>query len=584
MAHYSEMNFLFEKTNNSSITQQLNKTAFDNTEATDQINISGVNDLNQTTNIFTGNVVKTAFKDVYVQSNNDIKNYLKNKIYDNEKTSNVYVKLLKDFEAMGKSFRIKAADLAYLKDLGVYPLNRMAILRRFPEGSFTYENLEDIKTEPISVIIGWIKPDQNFGTINFNETWTKTDKRFDEKIKEMLTDYFGFPGGFLAPIPTFAQGILYEWYKKMGLLSNSDINQETVTNYELFSRDTMASESSPWGIANVPMGDPNVLKEAPYKDPKVQNLQSNFNFNIETTYEQKLIGDVDPGSALLDILDNIYAMGTSNMRFYWGDNSPAILKAKEAAEGQGNEPIAWWTFIKTLMESFWDSLIQLLQDIKNLATEMLDSYTELTENENGEQNENGGNFIQNMTNAVGEAKEALNINNKNAKDKKDKGDSNSKYTEMIETAIKSILSSTIAVHRFELRASIELMTGGAISSTPWFLTLGNPYTPWLATNHIIVESASIETSNELGFNDMPQRITAKFECKFSRALGRQELMRMFNNSYKRSYNNMLTEVDVIANKTGKGWEELGYNSKDEMIIAKYGSMEKYIEYVNKNQP
>jgi hypothetical protein len=83
------------------------------------------------------------------------------------------------------------------------------------------------------------------------------------------------------------------------------------------------------------------------------------------------------------------------------------------------------------------------------------------------------------------------------------------------------------------------MTGGKNSSTPWHLTIGNPYSPWLSTNHIIVKSATISTSTELTYNDMPQWVTAKIMCEFSRSLGKQELLRMFNNSCRRTYSTKL---------------------------------------------
>jgi hypothetical protein len=102
--------------------------------------------------------------------------------------------------------------------------------------------------------------------------------------------------------------------------------------------------------------------------------------------------------------------------------------------------------------------------------------------------------------------------------------------------LQSILASTVSIWRFEIRGSIELMTGGKDSSTPWYLTIGNPYSPWLATNHIIVKSVTLDTSTEMGFNDQPQWLKATFSCLFSRSLGKQELMRMFNNSFRRSYN------------------------------------------------
>jgi hypothetical protein len=39
----------------------------------------------------------------------------------------------------------------------------------------------------------------------------------------------------------------------------------------------------------------------------------------------------------------------------------------------------------------------------------------------------------------------------------------------------------------------------------------------------------------MGFNDQPQWIKAKFTCDFSRSLGKQEIMRMLNNSFRRTY-------------------------------------------------
>ena len=132
--------------------------------------------------------------------------------------------------------------------------------------------------------------------------------------------------------------------------------------------------------------------------------------------------------------------------------------------------------------------------------------------------------------------------------------------------LQSILTSTLSINRFKLRGSLELMVGGKISSTPWYLTLGNPYSPWFASNHIIVSTCSIETSNEMGFNDQPQRLKATFGCRFSRPLGKQELMRMFNNTFRRTYNtpppgtetvNSIPEVNKKASENIQSMEPKG---------------------------
>lgn len=508
MAHYSEMDFLFN--NNNIINQQ-------------------VNNKNNTINIFKENSY-VVYKG-HNSGTNEIKNYLKygndNKrtgIYKNEnQNQNPYIKLLKDFNEQtgndGAGLTIKAADLAYLRDLGVYPINRMAILRRFPEGSFVYENLEEMKIRPISTVIGWIKPDQNFGKIDFNETWTTTDKRFDVLLAEIIQRNFGIPVSTAVPIPDFAQGILFEFYKKAGLTNRSGVD-ENVEQYKPtdVSKSVgieVSERETKWGLDGIPIGDPNVLQEGPFRNPEGQNIKSNFSFDLETTYEQKLLGDVDPGSAMLDIIDNLYAMGTSNMVFYWGDGSSAIQKAMKAATGKANDLTAWWVFVADIMKSFWEAMIEMLRSV---AKEMKDFFQDVKED------------IKN-----------ININKDSDDDKK--VDEPSKTWETIKPLMKSILTSTISIHRFHLRGSIELMVGGKVSSTPWYLTIGNPYSPWLSTNHIIVKSASIETSNEMGFNDQPQWIKAKFTCEFSRSLGKQELMRMFNNTYRRTYSTPREESD-----------------------------------------
>ena len=135
-----------------------------------------------------------------------------------------------------------------------------------------------------------------------------------------------------------------------------------------------------------------------------------------------------------------------------------------------------------------------------------------------------------------------------------------KILDNLKVLLNSILTSTVAIHRYKLRGSIELRTGGKDSSAPWHLTLGNPFSPWINTSHIIVKSATLEPSAELGFNDMPQKLTVKFTCVFSRSLGKQELMRMFNNSYRRTYSKPINKPIDQNQRTVN--ETIKYNQDD----------------------
>lgn len=543
MSHYSEMNFLFSNTTSTnSVVDKL-----DNTNR------------NNSNNIFNSNkyvIYKHGTKGI----SNDIKGYYKSELYTTT-NQNPYTKLLSDFKIEtgkpGAGLKIKAADLAYLRDLGVYPINRMIILRRFPEGVFVSEDLSEVDTEPLSTIVGWIKPDQNFGTVGFNENWTKTTNRFDKLLVDIVKKNTGIKKPII-PIPDFAQGMLFEFYNKMELLNRGD-SDDSVDELFDSSSDTQISNSSgasAWGLSKIPIGDPNVLQEGPFRDPVGQNIQSNFNFEFETTYEQKLLGDVDPGSAMMDIIDNISAMGTSNMTFYWGDKSPTINNARTAAKKQGNNLNAWWDFVSGLMKKFWEVMTDFFKGIyEKVSIELEQAKAEAsnfaqTKKEEVKLTTKKAKLKKELSNLTVGSREYILKNGEIASINIDIDELNESglggpdgdtsfllenSLNKIQGLLQSILTSTVAIHRFEIRGSIELMVGGKYSSTPWHISLGNPYSPWIATNHIIVKSASIESSTEMGFNDQPQKITAKIQCEFSRALGKQEIMRMFNNSFRRTY-------------------------------------------------
>jgi len=569
MPHYSEMDFLFSDTNREKIIRET-----DNIE--NKYNIFDTDG---------SKYVVYKSKDGSGVGTNNIKTYLNNTVYKTEnKSVNPYIQLINDFGETqgnpGAGLRIKAADLVYLRELGVYPINRMAILRRFPEGCFVPEDLNEMKIEPISTVVGWIKPSDNFTKIDFNETWTTTDRRFDQVLSDIIKKAMGgTEGSALVPIPDFAQGMLFELYKRADLLDRSGVDETVDETYENFDPSKIlsgnltntgnngATTTNSWGLNNIPIGDPNVLHQGPFRDPENQNIESGFEFTLETTYEQKLLGDIDPGSAMLDILDNLYTMGTSNMKFYWGDNAPAIVKARTASSGNGNNLNAWWDMVADVLVGFWkvitDFFVETYQTLEKNFTDTVNSAAK-TENEAKDSLEKEKDYQTRIANETDSTKKAA-IQEEYDKFKKESISSKQesllnagkkKFTDAIDFIapfLQSILTSTLSINRFKLRGSLELMVGGKMSSTPWYLTLGNPYSPWFASNHIIVYKASVETSNEMGFNDQPQRLTATFNCKFSRPLGKQELMRMFNNTFRRTYSTTppateSTSSDSVKNK------------------------------------
>ena len=89
----------------------------------------------------------------------------------------------------------------------------------------------------------------------------------------------------------------------------------------------------------MPYGDPNVLDEGPIRGGidgegeglnATYSLTSNFDLKLEVIYEQKFIGDVDPGLAFHDIMNNVLHMGTSDVKIL-GNPSSKFYKSIIAA-------------------------------------------------------------------------------------------------------------------------------------------------------------------------------------------------------------------------------------------------------------
>jgi hypothetical protein len=72
-----------------------------------------------------------------------------------------------------------------------------------------------------------------------------------------------------------------------------------------------------WGIGNLPLGNPNLVREAQRRDTLSKNtagsgLKASFTVKMEIEYEQKFINGVDPTLVYLDIIQNALTFGTSD--------------------------------------------------------------------------------------------------------------------------------------------------------------------------------------------------------------------------------------------------------------------------------
>ena len=418
-----------------------------------------------------------------------IPNYLKETIYKDDNDGDPYISLLNHFGSI-KSMVLRPADFAYLRDLGVYPTNRLWILRRYPDNCIVPNNLLEWgknSIEPISTVVGWIKnkDESDFLSIKFHEVWTDQYDMLDKLFAEILKEEFGQDASKFIPVPGWSQGILFGILKQMGLTSDYDYN-------------------------NIPTGDPNVLRQAKMRDIKSQGLLSSMSISLETTYEQKFINGIDPGMAMMDLISNLFKMGTSDQRFILG-NSTALQMLLSGVYKEANID-TWLKLGKQLLESF-------IIGVQNFIKEVVQQPTSNAETASTE-------YKKPEAPSSATTTKTLSLGNIDTESIKAMGG-------VLRNIGDILLVGTISKYRWPLKGSIGLMSG--MNTTPWHLTIGNPLSPIINIGNIVVNNVELKLSNDMGFNDMPVSVTAIIDVEMGRPLGKTELERMFNNGYSRLY-------------------------------------------------
>ena len=422
--------------------------------------------------------------DVY--GTTEIKNYIKTTTYSDSNDGDPYIQLIRYFDsAKLKAMKLRAADFAYLKDIGVYPINRLWILRRYPDNVVVPERPSDWgenAKEPISTVIGWMKDDDNSPmlTLSFGEIWNDTTEMIDQVLSRLLESEFDLNLKAGMSVPGWSQGILFGMLNAMGL-------------------------SSDYSAENVPTGDPNVLRISKVREITQQGLKSDLNFKLETCYEQKYINGIDPGQAFLDITTNLLKMGTSDQKFVINANNAMVQSLVKKLNSPSTSLKGWYDLIVEFITAFITSINTFFESIKDIGAETRE------QDNPGSTTADIGSFLTSSLNTIVGASQV-------------------------------ILNGTVSKYRWPLKGSIALMTG--LPTTPWHLTIGNPYSPIVNLSNIHVSEVSTKFSNDLGFNDLPVRIDVNITASLGRPLGKQEIERLFNNGYKRIY--AKTRIDEWA--------------------------------------
>jgi hypothetical protein len=425
---------------------------------------------------------------------------------------------------------LKPADFAYLKNVGVFPNNRLMIARRFaaPADDNIMVNKNSNEWGPFAVLISWVPEGENFLSFTFGEEWTDSDADFTGILQGLgkdigLDNLGGISGaaGNALPLPGFTEIFQRNFLKKLGLIEDGEEN-------------------------TIPAGNPNLIKIS--KRRKVigygdagSGLKCTVNIKMVCEYELKYISGIDPTMVWMDLLGMITRFGTSNSATYglskeagkqlisWANDPNLLIDAAAKAIGDAIGKIV--EEIKEAIEKAFKKASEAAKSLSNVITPTEEKPAEVS--------------------STAQQSRMDEINKDKASQETILGD----IKATLDAAVAKGLSGLLQKYRVKIIGIINSLTG--LPSTPWHISIGNPMRPTFCSGDMLVEQVELRLGPTLAFNDLPSAITVEFNMTNARPWGLQEIMAKFNSGYLRTVDiqKSFYETNRIKGADGKPYNE-----------------------------
>lgn len=395
---------------------------------------------------------------------------------------------------------LRPADFAYLKDVGVYPNNRLMVARRFagPIGDNIMTKKKNTEVGSLATLISWQPQGTDFLSINFGEKWTDAEADFKNILNRIggdfsksqtskLGDIIGGGAG-LIPLPTFTEIFQRKLLSNLGFLDESgkEISDENL----------------------IPSGNPNLIKEAKRRTlVGYESAGSGLSCTVEITmaceWEMKFISGLDPTIVWMDILAMVTRFGTSPSNSYGFGNKMAS-KLNEWMNNPKN-------LVRDIVNEIKNALIGIKEELLKTINSIVESGKKLISGE-----------------STGTASVIPDV------------------AGMVTDFANTLLEGTALKYRVEILGVVNALTGNP--STPWHITIGNPMRPIFCSGDMLTTNVKVTLGPTLGFNDLPSTIKADFTLTNARPWGMQEIMAKFNSGYLRTVDVQKTFYETKANE------------------------------------
>lgn len=391
--------------------------------------------------------------------------------------------------------QLKPADFAYLKNVGVYPNNRLMIARRFaaPTGDNIMIKKKPTEIGSLATLITWVPESEDFLNISFGEEWMEAEADFKGVLSGLGEDLgignlggIGGAAGNVVPLPGFTEIFQRQFLASLGLLESNSKNM-------------------------IPAGNPNLIKQAKMRktvgySEAGSGLTCTVQVKMLCEYELKYISGIDPTIVWMDLIGTILRFGTSESENYglsksvsaklirWANNPQSLLKEV-------------FSSIKSAISGIVSEVTAKIEEIFNDAKAAVDKAAEEEKADPPKEPD--------PLAAANEEKSA-----------------SLKILDSISKILGDVSEGLIQKYRVKIIGIVNALSG--LPSTPWHLTIGNPMRPIFCSGDMLTKSVSLKLGPQLAFNDLPSSITVEFTLENARALGMQEIMGKFNSGYLRS--------------------------------------------------
>lgn len=416
--------------------------------------------------------------------------------------------------------QLKPSDFAYLKNVGVYPNNRLMIARRFASPSADNIMIKKKPTEvgSLATLISWVPESEDFLNMSFGEEWVEAEADFKGVLNSLGEDLgignlggIGGAAGNVMPLPGFTEIFQRAFLAKIGLLEESAANM-------------------------IPAGNPNLIKQAKMRktvgySEAGSGLSCTVNIKFLCEYELKYISGIDPTIVWMDLISTITRFATSESDVYGLSKAVSAKLIRWA-----NNPS---TLLKDVFQGIKDSINVIVTKVTKFINDIFNSTTSTAAADKAaeEEEESGEEDI------YAAAKEERSVSQR--------------LLNTITGLLGKVSEGLIMKYRVKIIGIVNALSG--LPSTPWHLTIGNPLRPMFCSGDMLCKSVTLKLGPQLAFNDLPSSITAEFNLENARPWGMQEIMAKFNSGYLRAVDVQKTYYETGGAAVGTG--------KDAKIVA-----------------